>query len=71
MSDINLDDFEPPDRPDFRRVARGVPYVMPPEGEKRVRYSRSSSAGKILDDESNLTDWKLRTVVREHPNGRS
>jgi len=61
--DINLDDFEPPDRPDFRRVGRGTPFVFPPEGEKRTRYSRSSGAGNILDDESNLTDWKLRTVV--------
>lgn len=61
--DINLDDFDAPERPDFRRVGRGTPYVMPPEGEKRVRYSRSSSAGKVLDDESSLTDWKLRTVV--------
>lgn len=64
MTDINLDDFDAPERPDFRRVARGVPFVLPPEGgDKRVRYSRSSNAGKILDDESNLTDWKLRTVV--------
>lgn len=61
--DIDLDEFDPPDRPDFRRVGRGVPYVMSPDSDKRVRYSRSSNAGKILDDESNLTDWKLRTVV--------
>lgn len=60
--DIDLDEFDPPERPDFRRVNRGVPFVLSPEG-KRVRYSRSSNAGKILDDESNLTDWKLRTVV--------
>ncbi len=62
--DIDLDEFEPPERPDFRRVARGVPFVLPKDGgTKRIRYSRSSNAGKILDDESNLTDWKLRTVV--------
>jgi hypothetical protein len=61
--DINLDDFDAPERPDFRRVARGVPFVIHPESGKRVRYSRSSNAGKVLDDESNLTDWKLRTVV--------
>jgi hypothetical protein len=62
--DIDLEDFEPPERPDFRRVARGVPFVLPKDGgTKRIRYSRSSNAGKILDDESNLTDWKLRTVV--------
>lgn len=62
MTDIDLDEFDPPDRPDFRRVGRGVPFVLNPEG-KRVRYSRSSNAGKVLDDESNLTDWKLRTVI--------
>lgn len=59
----NLDEFDPPDRPDFRRVGKGVPFVIDPSSGKRVRYSRSSNAGKILDDESNLTDWKLRTVV--------
>ena len=59
---IDLDEFDPPDRPDFRRVGKGVPFVLNPEG-KRVRYSRSSNSGKVLDDESNLTDWKLRTVV--------
>lgn len=58
----SLDDLDPPERPDFRRVGRGIPFVLDPNG-KRVRYSRASNAGKILDDESNLTDWKLRTVV--------
>jgi hypothetical protein len=64
MSDEWLDDedLEPPDRPDFRRVGRGIPYPLNLEG-KRQRYGRCSGAGKILDDESNLTDWKLRTVV--------
>lgn len=64
MTDEWLDDDElqPPDRPDFRRVGRGIPYPVGLDG-KRVRYGRPSNAGKILDDESNLTDWKLRTVV--------
>jgi hypothetical protein len=61
--EIDLDEFDPPDRPDFRRIGRGIPYVVNPESDKRERYSRSSKAGNILDDESNLTDWKLRTVV--------
>jgi hypothetical protein len=30
---------------------------------KRSTYGRFSNAGKILDDESNLTDWKLRTII--------
>lgn len=65
MSDesINLDDFDAPVRPDFRRIGKGIPYVMDADGNKRVRYSRSSNSGKILDDESNLTDWKLRTAI--------
>lgn len=61
---MNVDDFpEPPDRKDFRRLSGGVPYVLAPNGNKRERYSRASSAGKILDDESNLIDWKIRTTV--------
>lgn len=59
---VDLDEYDPPDRPDFRRIGKGIPYVLDPSG-KRSRYSRSSNGGKILDDESNLTDWKLRTVV--------
>jgi hypothetical protein len=59
---VDLDEYDPPDRPDFRRIGKGIPYVVAPSG-KRERYSRSSNGGKILDDESNLTDWKLRTVI--------
>jgi len=64
MTDL-LDDPElnPPGRADFRRVGRGVPLVRDPETGKMVRRRRSSSVGKVLDDESNLTDWKLRTVL--------
>lgn len=63
MTDLlNDTELEPPDRPDFRRVGKGTPFVIGPEG-KRVRYGRPSNVGKILDDESNLTDWKLRTTV--------
>lgn len=61
--DVDLDEFDAPERPDFRRVGRyRTPFVLNPDG-KRVRYGRSSNSGKILDDESNLTDWKLRTAV--------
>lgn len=60
---MNLDELEPPERPDFRRVAKGVPYVMGPDG-KRERYRRSSSAGKILDDEGGLVDWQKRTIIQ-------
>jgi len=60
---LDLDEYDAPERPDFRRIGRGkVPYVIGLNG-KRTRYGRSSNGGKILDDESNLTDWKLRTTV--------
>jgi hypothetical protein len=65
MTDDLLNDpaLNPPGRPDFRRVGKGVPLVLDPDTGKMVRRRRSSSAGKVLDDESNLTDWKLRTVL--------
>ena len=62
MNLLDDDDLEPPGKPDFRRVGKGTPFVLNPDG-KRVRYGRPSNAGKILDDESNLVDWKLRTTV--------
>jgi len=55
--------LNPPGRADFRRVGKGIPLVKDPETGKMVRRRRSSSVGKVLDDESNLTDWKLRTVL--------
>lgn len=63
MPDDLLSEIEPPTRPDFRRAGRGVPLVRDPASGKMVRYSRSSNAGKILDDESALTDWRIRTVL--------
>lgn len=65
MTDDLLNDpaLNPPGRADFRRVGKGVPLVRDPATGKMVRRRRSSSAGKVLDDESNLTDWKLRTVL--------
>lgn len=43
---------------DFRRVGRyKLPHVLDLNG-KRVQMRRPSSAGKILDDESNLVDWQ-------------
>lgn len=62
MNPLEDDDLEPPGKPDFRRVGKGTPFVLNPNG-KRVRYGRPSNVGKILDDESNLVDWKLRTTV--------
>lgn len=63
MSDDVLESMEPPDRNDFQRMGKGIPRVIDAESGKRVSYRRSSSAGKILDDESNLWDWKARTRI--------
>jgi hypothetical protein len=63
MSDDWLADTEPPERnPDFRRVGKDrIPMVRDEASGKMVRYRRASSAGKILDDDYNLWDWKRRT----------
>lgn len=56
------DSLEPPTRKDFRRIGKyQVPQVV--LHDKRVTYGRPSSAGKILDDESNLVDWQKRTII--------
>jgi hypothetical protein len=53
---IDLDDYDSPEKPDFRR-ANGAPMVM--VNGKNVRLSRPSSWGKILDDENALVNWKI------------
>lgn len=62
---MNLDEIDQlePTANDFRRVGKGVPMVRDATTGKLVRYRRSSSVGKILDDESGLTDWKIRTII--------
>ncbi len=62
---INVNDpaLEPPERPDFRRVNRGVPMVMDETTGKFTRYKRASSSGNILDDDANLVDWSKRTII--------
>lgn len=58
-----LDALEPDTGNDFRRAAKGVPLIKNEDTGKFERYRRSSSVGKILDDETGLTDWKVRTIV--------
>jgi len=41
----------------------GRPLVIPPGGGSPVAYTRASTLAKALDDTSNLTAWKLRTVA--------
>ena len=61
---IDLDEIDAPTRDDFRRVGRNkVPLVLNPVTGKHIRYRRTSSIGKVLDDDSGLNDWKLRTVL--------
>lgn len=64
MTYVDLDEINAPVRPDFRRVGRhAVPLILDPTTGKHVQYRRTSSAGKVLDDESGLNDWKMRTVL--------
>lgn len=63
MSDDLLESMEPPERNDFQRMGKGIPRVIDPQSGKRVSYRRISGVGKILDDDYNLWDWKLRTQV--------
>lgn len=42
----------------------GRPKVMLPDGSKEVGYRRASSYGSPLEDDSNLTKWRLRQVAR-------
>lgn len=58
-----LDELEPDAGNDFRRASKGVPLIKNEASGKYERYRRSSSVGKILDDETGLTDWKVRTIV--------
>ena len=60
---INDPSLEPPERPDFRRRGKGVPVVWNEENGRFEPYRRASSAGKILDDETGLTDWKICTGI--------
>jgi hypothetical protein len=50
---------------DFDRDRWGRPLVTDPEGKamKPLPYQRPSSLGKVLSDDSALTQWKLRQVA--------
>lgn len=39
------------------------PKVLLPDGSKRVPYTRTSSAGGVLEDMTGIIDWKLRLVA--------
>ena len=42
------------------RNGRGQPNIMLPDGSKRVAYTRTSSAGDVLEDKQGLSAWKAR-----------
>lgn len=42
------------------RTKAGRPYVLPPDGEAMVTYTRASTLGKMVDDGTNLAKWKQR-----------
>ncbi len=59
---IDLEEIDDtPEKPDFRR-ANGAPMIVDKEG-KNQRYSRPSSFGKVLDDESALTNWRIDRAI--------
>ena len=47
----------------IQRDQWGRPKIKPPGGGRAVGYTRASGLGKILDDDTNITKWKLRSVV--------
>lgn len=50
-----------PEKPDFRR-ANGAPQVI--VDGKNTRLSRPSGFGKILDDDSALTNWRINKAIK-------
>jgi hypothetical protein len=53
----------PPRAPDVPRDDFGRPLVVPPGGGPRVAYQRFTTFSGGLDNQANLTDWKLRHAV--------
>lgn len=48
---------------DIPRDRYGRPLIVPPEGGKAVPYTRTSTLGGCLDDQSGLTRWQCRNVA--------
>lgn len=70
MSEVDISDIEQAREPGFIRW-NGSPAVMLPDRSKRVRYSRPSGAGKLLDDTTALDKWKIRTALLGAANDKS
>lgn len=55
---------------DVPRDQYGRPKIIPPGGGKPRGYTRMSSLAKVLDDKSNLVNWKARMAaigLRQRP----
>src|SRR4051794_31332763 len=39
------------------------PEIVPPQGGDKVPYTRASTLGKALDDETGLTAWRKRMIL--------
>lgn len=58
---VDIEEFDTIEKPDFRR-ANGAPMVI--IDGKNARLSRPSGFGKILDDESALTNWRINKAIK-------
>lgn len=47
----------------IKRDRWGRPMIKPPGGGQPVGYTRASTLGKTLDDDTNIVKWKLRNVA--------
>lgn len=54
---------ETDDRPRLERDRYGRPLIAPPDGGDPLPYTRASSLGKALDDETGLIKWKQRMTA--------
>jgi hypothetical protein len=51
------------DKPRLERDRYGRPLIVPPDGGEPMPYTRASSLGKALDDETGLIKWKQRMTA--------
>ena len=65
MSSPTFESFTgaPGGAPEIPRDRWGRPLIKPVGGGRAVGYTRASSLGKTLEDQTTLTQWKLRQVV--------
>lgn len=52
-----------PTRVEIPRDGNGAPWVVPPEGGKPVRLTRTTTFVDGLEDKTNIVNWKSRSVA--------